>query len=206
MPRQGFHAGWRDLRLGHQAGQIRFFCWFSCSLRRGASVEASQHLWTGLEESSASVSLWGAPAVCLWAVRALGSAALPCYTPEARGSPRLCPPRAIPALLGDRAELAALHESLSHMSPDLGQGWRAQLGPSKAWSAPASDPCIPFPGPEQPQPVRHWRCADWPILFCYPRSCQRPGQRHHDTGESGSGPSLGLCSLMCQDNLVVKLC
>lgn len=35
MPRQGFHAGWWDLRLGHQAGQIRFFCWFSCSLRAG---------------------------------------------------------------------------------------------------------------------------------------------------------------------------
>lgn len=40
-----------------------------------------------------------------------------------------------------------------------------------------------FPGPEQPQPIRHWGCTDWTVLFCYPRSCQRLGQRHHDTGE-----------------------
>ena len=138
MPRRGFHAGWRELRLGRQAWQLHFFCWFSCSLRRGAPVEASQHLQRGLEESSVGVSLWGSPAACLWAVRALGSAALPCYTPGARGSPRLCPPRAIPALLGDRTELAAPHESLSHTSPDPGQGWQTQLGPSKVWLAPAS--------------------------------------------------------------------
>ena len=56
-------------------------------------------------------------------------------------------------LLGDRTELAAPHESLSHTSPDPGQGWQTQLGPSKVWLAPASDPYIPFPGPEQPQPV-----------------------------------------------------
>lgn len=28
VPRWGFHEGQRELRLGCQAGQLRFFCWF----------------------------------------------------------------------------------------------------------------------------------------------------------------------------------
>lgn len=128
--------------------------------------------------------------------------ALPYCTPGVRGGPKTALPLE-PSwlLLGDRAWSWLLVSPRPSPSPDPEQDWRAQLGPSEAQWAPASNPLPPFPGPEQPQPVRHWRCADWPVLFCYPRSCQRLGQRHHDTGESGSVTApLGFCSLTCLEN------